>query len=542
MSEPFTVRSVRPRKVKSLPLLPIITVSDDQVMIARTGVVYPRHSLPVILVAEPPSLVVVENHAAMVKDLDTIFRAIPGNTGWQFKATAVNRDLYKPDGTMARIKRVDTIISFFGWTRTRPNRSKYHHPLDPITFIKQSPNELRPPGPRLLQLLEWAEDVREWCLENKLTLRSTSGGLAAQLLRDERFYPNPRRKVPRATNDSVRAALPGNHYRLFVRERETVHAMYLDMRSAHHWCAASGIKFPHSDRLYARGRFHGENVDAWCKHGSSRQSQVLSEHGLLKVWLSAPHRKPGVHVPPYMEKQGTFLAYVYSNELPLIASLGGRIESVVAAWTSRQIDPGLPLYARWARAQLTATNDVRRIWMKATLLATYGILATRPRPQAFGFARAKGGQERAYPTTRGPLHVHARETGPCEPPTVNVIHRGMIEAEQRLQVIQLANELESGNCPVLAIYADSIFIQAKSPLPLLPEPWIVKEELTQLQFFTPTAFQSRELTKLPGIPRDDMFRVRLRENAHAALATNAGREYYSTRRGGIGPPHEQRRP
>lgn len=202
-----------------------------------------------------------------------------------------------------------------------------------------------------------------------------------------------------------------------------------------------------------------------------------------------------------MKKPGTRLAWIYTNEIPTIYALGGVIEGIDAAWTSFHADEGLNRYARWAIAEAAAMTPDRKRWGKATLLAAYGMLAARPTAREFGYRHAKSGTPHTYRTNSGPLPAMiVQQSHETESPVVNVIQRGMIEAEIRLQVLAMARELHSFGCNVLCVYADSVIVESSSALPLLPDPWDVKTPLSRLQFFNPTSFHSEEMVRLPGIP------------------------------------------
>lgn len=90
----------------------------------------------------------------------------------------------------------------------------------------------------------------------------------------------------------------------------------------------------------------------------------------------------------------------------------------------------------------------------------------------------------------------------------NVLYRGMIEAEQRVRVLKCARFLTEHGARVLAVYADSVFVESSTPLPFLPHGWRVEAELDDLVFMSSTEFISRQVTKLPGMARDSMARVR----------------------------------
>jgi hypothetical protein len=78
----------------------------------------------------------------------------------------------------------------------------------------------------------------------------------------------------------------------------------------------------------------------------------------------------------------------------------------------------------------------------------------------------------------------------------------MIEAETRKRTIELANDMTDAGLEVIAVYADAVFVRRTGPLPPLPKGWSVKHDLDGLRFLDAVSFASRQLTKLPGIPRE----------------------------------------
>jgi len=207
-----------------------------------------------------------------------------------------------------------------------------------------------------------------------------------------------------------------------------------------------------------------------------------------------------------MEAMGRRLAYVYTNELPLIEELGGHIEGIVAAWVSCNRDTGINHYAQWALAEIATMTPERKRWAKTVLLATYGNLAALARVREHGY-RTGTGVQREYPagpsTVTAYSHITETET---ELPTVNVIHRGMIEAQQRTNVLRTARWLTSYGHDILAIHADAIIIRAGRQLPLLPPPWRHDTHLTHLRFASAVGYTSVERTRLPGIDKADSDR------------------------------------
>lgn len=523
---PEPVRTVKPRK-PDVSWLPVIAVSQESgaVLVERTGRVFPICDLPELLLGEPTSLVVTHDAARLVHELTAVFDPESGtrpHEDWQFRVTPVKRTFHRGhDPMQLQTTTLNTVVGFFGFAppmnmdtgKRMKRRGRYFYPVDPFQFAKRGVNELVSDEVALTgisKLLAWGVDVREWCGEHELRIAATPGGIAAQLLRDTRFYPTARRKVPRATNDRARFALPGNHYRLYGETFTEYNGTYIDMKSAHHHCA-SVVQFPHADTLMARGRFHvtettfttALTTDPWAKIGSPTYQRIMESHGLLLVHLTAHKIGKGVHPHPALETPGHRLAWLYTNELPLIAEQGGIVDGIEAAWVSWQTDPGLNHYASWAMTETALSAADRKRWLKPLLLATYGLLAAKPRIMEFGYAQAIGGITKEYPAGNGTLTVKAKQGEKLlEMNTTNVIHRGMIEAECRMQTIRLAATLTAHKLEVLQLYADSVIV-ASGPLPLLPAPWIVKGTLTNLVFFDSTSFIADELVKLPGVPERD---------------------------------------
>lgn len=497
-------RPVKPRKPYD-PYLPIIVVHGNEIYTERTDGHHLLERLPAVIATEPPSYIAVHEAGTVLGPLHEAFKHDPR---WQYKLTPVQRTTgHTPTrGTQHTVTTVS--VNFFGWQANKHQRSRYFYPLDPLVFARQSAPQIR--GRKdidiLTALFEWAKDLRAFAVENQLRVSSTSGGIAAQLLRDPRFYPEPRRKVPAATNRKARVNLPGNFYRLNAESERFYRAVYLDQEAAHH-NAAKSIEFPHADRLFAKGWFNRNGCNGcngyWSRPGTPHFQKIISQPGLFYLRLWSPHVKPGTTVPPFMETVGEHDTFIYSNELPMVERLGGKIIGLYAAWTSTVVDKGLNKYALWALDQIKAAPPETLNWLKPTLLSAYGILAAKPRRLEFAFLQAKSGELKELPVGPALLPVfHKRTAGKFEPGFANVIQRGMIEAETRKRSIELANELANGGLEVLAVYADSVFVRRNGPLPLLPAGWGVKSDLDGLRFLNAVQFTSRQLVKLPGIPRE----------------------------------------
>lgn len=478
-------RIVKPRKRQSKKL-PLIVVGKDGILIERTGELYTVNQLPLIIVAEPSSIIIGES---IGKHILNLHEAYKDDSNFQFKLTPIHRDFNPMNGKKnARATLRNTVVTLVGFP------GHYHHPIDPCTFIS---GFVQTPGRMTLcsELLEWGKELRSFCEDNELQIKASAGGLASQLLKDGRFYPKARRKAPRIINEKTRDKLPGNYYKLFGT---SFSATYIDMENSHHNLAAE-IPFPCANTLKAYGYFGSDRPKAWARVDTERYRKVVDKPGLLHVRLAVPHMAKGTYPPPYMEKPGNKAVWIFSNEIPLIRELGGRIECIYSALISKESETGLNRYAKWALEELDKRADQKE-WLKPTLHSTYGLLAARPRHLEIGWRNAKGGEDDLYPVGGKMIPVKKiKSKKPIETRIVNVIHRGMIEAEQRVRALQLARELHAKGGQILCIYADSLFV--KMPQLPLPHPWRAKVDVTGLHFFDATHFESEQLTRLPGVPR-----------------------------------------
>jgi len=511
------VLSVAPR-IPKYDSRHLLIYDGTRVLLERTGEVHPAHLFPGLLLSEDPGIVICENALQMLAHLN--YGVCSRRPGWQFRTSFVKRTKWRQIKGNRPVTQGHTLVSWFGWRTFWSNgttaHTHYHYPVDPIVLANCAIHRLIPhevdSDARLAALLAWGMDMREWCRENDLKVSTSAGSLAIQLLTDPRFYPESRRKVPRATNDRARQHLFGNHYELHTEPRIFQNGYYLDMKSAHHYCA-SKVALPNANTLNARGKFReplGESEDQpftrsepiRVASGCAAYRQLTTRaYGLLQVRIDPlrPHER---FTLPYLKKPGIRIAWIYTNELELVRELGGQILGIEAAWVSFERDDGIRKYAEWAMAENRAMSSERKKWCKPTLLAAYGMLAHRPTAPTIGYHQSDKGIRQPVPVPGGGvlemnIHQAQKET---ESRICNVIHRGMIEAEVRVRVIRMARELAAQGTEVLALYADSVIVNSDLPLTFLPEPWDIKTELTQLEFFNAVSFHSKEMTKLPGIP------------------------------------------
>ena len=511
-----TVRkTVRARSVTDQPRWPIYAVDQTAgIVLTEQGEIISLDLMFSLLRHGVGSIIACHQSPRLLQKMDRKFGDDPS---WQFKVAPVIRELYTAP-TVHRHKPMikSTVVSFCGFQRKNNHSGNlYHYPIDPITFHGKTVNELygeNDTRPAVEKLMEWAIGIRQFCLDNQIAIKPTSGGLAASLLRDPRFHRENRRKVPLATNAKSRGFLPGNYYELRARENTEIQtAVYIDQQSAHHYWAEH-THFPHADSLYARGYFHDLRERIW-KTGSECDDFINHHHGLFYGVVWSPHFPPRKFPLPYLEPGYSKCAF-YSNEVPYLRALGCRIVYLIAAWSTTRVDTTLNDYSRWSQRRIREADRRELVWLKPTLLSTYGILAARPKHIQFGFKRANGGEPTRYPCGSGYIDALGfRTRKEIEPGFANVIHRGMIEAACRVESLRMANEL-SAKRNIISIYADAIFIEAEdekgieTTIPLLPPPWRLKEDLSLLRFINTTSFTSLQLTRLPGVSqRDEVLRA-----------------------------------
>jgi hypothetical protein len=300
--DPVPPRIVKPRRETDSAAKPLIVLDDKGILIERTGEVHPTDALPELTVSEPSSIVVCQRSTLWLAKLDKIFDS---NPRWQWRVSPIERDHYVADRKKTSTVR-DTVVAFWGFRRTNGHaKSLYHYPLDPLAFIGKAACEIVPECKDSIDALrQWGEDIRAFLTENRIGIKPTSGGIASQFLRDKRFFPDDRRKVPRATNETARKHLPGNHYRLHTKEREFNHALYFDQIRAHHSCAHD-LNFPHPDSLYVRGNFHDpDDARIWAKEGSPLyEAHHPSSTDYSSSAFTSPHSylQTEHFAPPFMD-------------------------------------------------------------------------------------------------------------------------------------------------------------------------------------------------------------------------------------------------
>jgi len=492
-----TARTVKSVKVQRYKHHDVVAIAGDQILFESGELISTEKFIETF--PELPRLVLVGRGVAdFIAILDERYGK---DQSWQWRVTAKERDILPSDQIpAAQVIQVSTVVNYFGWGFGLRAGKTYHLALDPIVFYGESFDTVWNIERSIIEeLLAWGIAVRDFCHDNNLGIRPTSGGVSAQFLADPRFYPEDRRKVPRSINERARENLPGNHYQLFVpvdpsREYQ---AYYLDQHAAHHYHAEL-TRFPNANSLYAFGRF--QNLGAIVFPTTWPEFS-----GLYYLRLGIPKDATVREYSPLIHKlwEESFDAFVWSSEIQYVKDLGYRIDGVIAAWGSREVDAGIPKYAKWAQGELERYSNAS--WLKRILLSTYGVLATKPRQREVIYKRTKKNKD-SVATFTGKNVLHGLLVGATakdkriEPGIVNVLHRGLIEAATRVESLGYAYYLASQGYKILHIYADGVIIEDEgdTPLPILPKPWRLQKHLHHYKPINLQAFISSEVNKLPG--------------------------------------------
>jgi len=477
----------------------VVAISYDRVL-TESGELTPIgtfiEQLPKV---QQPLLFITRHSAKLLYLLNERYKNDPT---WNWGITIKERDMLMHDSPVpgAFMKMESTVVDTFGWKSGVIN----HRAIDPVVFYGREFYEIwkRTDNPVVRDLLLFGIELRNWCRANNLGIRSTSGGISSQFLRQERFYPESRRKVSRYINQRARENLPGNYYRLFVPidpDRE-YQAYYLDQHAAHHYHAERTL-FPNANSLYAHGRF--KNIDL----GSVVFPTTWPEFsGLYRLRLRIPQNATVHEFSPFTHKlwEESFDEFIWSSEIQFIKDLGYQIDGVIAAWGSIEKDEGIPKFAKWAQGELEDYSNAS--WLKPILLSTYGVLAMKPRQREIIRKQSKSKQAQPASTFICGKEIHGLLVGATgkdkkiEPSIVNVLQRGLIEAATRAESLGYAHYLTSKGYKVLHIYADGVIIEdeGNTSLPFLPEPWRLQNHLHHYKPINVQAFISSEIDKLPG--------------------------------------------
>jgi hypothetical protein len=443
---------------------------------------------------------------------------------FQFALSEEERESdYRPDAP--RITAIQHRVLAAGFRRVK-KKGHWYRILSAPKYLGAS--ALRDHNWSLVDLMKFGQVVAEFCSANGVMPMASPGATAAKLLRLPRYYPKPRRRVPRATNESARPALRGHPYKLFVPPMEPITAIEFDQKSAHPHAAAT-IDMPSSNGLYAGGDFMDTGEDQYLYRTNSRFERAIKRHGLFFLKLYArPHSSK--FCPNEWDQDGMFYDFVTSNEIDWLPGLGISVEGIVKRWTSPIVDDGIKAYAQDALAQIDAAEPgfTRKV-VKAIFLAGLGVLGAKPHNiKVIRGHEMRDGEQIEIPTRSGLMPIYRKEMRQTYQLAIaNLIQRAMVERECAKRTWQLAALLDSQGWQVACVYADSVFAippDAQMSMLDLPEPWREKGTHTNLQFKTATTYVSDQAAKMPGVPRlggDERVRLRSRLAAQKKSCTDA---------------------
>lgn len=485
-----------PRRSRYRELGVIVADVNTQRLYNEDGETFDYSDALALMAISKPSMIVGWQVGLFVKHLHN---QLQNDELWQARVTPVERDVMTNKGDFITVNH-GVVFSFIGMRESTKRKSWAwkHHPLDPALFTTSFKPEYQRTW-TVQDLMQWGCDLRAFLKDNDLTLRATQAGIAAQLLTDKRFYPEPRRKVPHPTNEHGRRVLPGNYYSHGADVRTVYSAIEIDQISAHHSCARD-LALPDANSLYAKGYFHTLADIPLARAGRPLFERLLNEHGLFYVRVKVHPYQTNDYPLPTTERHGSYLTFVFSNELNDLRERGVQIEYIVAAWTSPDRDAGLNRLASWSLTQLQINDRDRTRWLKPLLLSCYGLLASRSRPIQTGYIRGDRGDIVYHHLGRGetmPFLQFETERS-FESPFVNTIHRGMIEAECRLRSLKMARWMHSLGFRVLSIYADAVYVTGDAQLPLLPNGWKARA-ISGAHFPNVNQIVCDQFVKLPGL-------------------------------------------
>ena len=468
-----------------------------------TGEVHPLTDLPKLIVQGEGGVLAGVHLYTYVAALHSKFQAFPA---WTLQIRGRERLLRRQD-------RKVTVGSFlplyFGFSssgrhagnykgvhRSRAKARLFHcMDLEDIAGLKTTPD--------MDTVLTHAQSILDLCAKRGVKFTGSRGGVAARLLKASPHWERGRRAAPEFINEIARDKLPGNYYGLAegAKGRKIAKAVYLDQVASHH-SIAQRIDIPHPEHLHARGHYKAAlkgQHPAWLI-GPAMQDFLATNHGLVAAYVTVPNVRAERHLlPPILSTPGRRLVFLYTNELPYFDTMPlARIEHLVAAWTAPAADPAIKEYASFALQERNAAPG-----RKALLLAAYGALAQRTDRKSTIYYKYRDKGQSAYLPGAGRVREVQRERRPNtpQPSIVNVIARGMIEAETRIRSLDYARELRSYGVEVPSVYVDGLIVVGDLPL---PRPgWSVEAELTNVVFRHPSTWTSDQLSKEPGIPKPD---------------------------------------
>lgn len=490
----------------------ILGIGGSDLIDTDTGEVMPASNLGFCVVKGEGGYLIGCNLFHHVGRLNEVFGDFPG---WTVQIQSKEKRLLRGTGRLIIGSFLPIYFGFVTPKDQRPSgterrkrtvrRMFYCMDLEEIVGVRQVD---------LADCLAYGKSILDLCQARGVKFTANRGGLATRLLKASPEWEVGRRAAPRFVNEHARTALPGNYYGLGTVPRK-VHrsAVYVDQVSSHHAVALT-TPVPHPHHVRARGNYRSESR-AWITDSHQVRDFMDKHIGLVAAMVDVSHIPDRVkHLyPPFMHTPGRRVEYLYTNELEYFDGHRANLDFLVSAWTAPIPDPVVPEYARWALDQRNQAPG-----RKPLLLAAYGSLAQRSDRPLTLYLSWRGQGLRSMLPGAGYMNekVKVPNADQPQPRIVNVLARGIIEAETRRRSLSYARELHTRGVSVLSVYVDGLILETDR-LPFLPEGWEVEAYLTDLQFQHPNSWTSREQSKQPGIPRP------LTEGDHARRMMAAAR-------------------
>lgn len=450
--------------------------------------------------------------------------------GAGFKAQGFVREApsYLICGRLSQIEEVKAAFTTYKWQRDRSGII-----LDPVAFCGELAADVIGATPddnaesTLYRLALWARSVIGWCRRSGFDLRPGRGGIAAQALTDARWWDERRRKVPRFFNDTARDELPGNMYQQFSNKRHKS-ALEIDQRGAHHQAAAR-VAFTDCNTMMGIGWITKPTSDrVFCRPSDPKWDDLVSRPGLF--WLRVRVTRPASDIDPprlpQLAEEGERTIGVWSVEMSELDRPDVEVLYCVAAIVSdprRSAKRGLNGFGEWAMSEIERADARTVRWLKPMLLAVYGALAQSARPVGRFSSEPTPASSPAVVIIGGqPIKANvARSQRAAEPRYVNVVDRGLIEAETRMESLRMARALwdahDTERAELVAIYADAVLVavdgarggewagdseehQVWAKAHDIRSRWRARER-TDLLMLNSNSYISNEAIKRPGVPK-----------------------------------------
>jgi hypothetical protein len=236
-------------------------------------------------------------------------------------------------------------VTRFGWNRMGKGKrkGKAMHIVWSITDMMRDPSKVLNDGSPE-SMMKFAIDVRDWCKDNNLPLPTALSGIASSLLRDERFYPDARGRIPQGHERAPAQVPPGCLLRASRKAlRHPPHRRVArstpGLPPRRTGRPATGLHHPLRTRVLQRPRQRPTL-------GRQGRRRLPPHHGTARPRARAGTSRPTMPKsetrPPPSTTPGVQDVYLWTNEVPLCEETGLDIHGIVAAWTSTHADEGIP--------------------------------------------------------------------------------------------------------------------------------------------------------------------------------------------------------